>query len=494
VLNILNEASRCLLCKDGACTAVCPKGRDPARALRAVRFSNEACAARFIGGGCADCGGDCERACIHYDAPLRIRELAKELPKPPDAGAEVSLAIDFLGLTCENPFFLSSSVVASGYDMVARALEMGWAGAVYKTVGFIKPEEVSPRFDAIGKESAPFIGFKNLEQISDMPLEANLEILKKLKRNYPEKIIAASILGETAEEWARLAELATGAGVDFIECNFSCPHMSAEGLGSDVGQDPELVAEFTRAAKSGTHLPVIAKMTPNLGNIEAPAAAAVQAGADGLAAINTVKCLTGLDLAAMAPRMPVGDKSSVSGYSGKAVKPIALRFIHDMRVCAGTAQAPLSGMGGIETWRDALDFIALGCRNVQITTAVMQYGYRIIDDLILGLKNYMRENGVDALQSLVGRATDYIVSPSALDRATMAYPVVDEKKCIGCGRCEISCADGGHGAIAVKNGSAAVNGKKCAGCHLCGLVCPRGAISQSRRVQKRRRSAHGDHA
>jgi dihydropyrimidine dehydrogenase (NAD+) subunit PreA len=353
---------------------------------------------------------------------------------------------------------------------------------------------VSPRFDAIGKESAPFIGFKNLEQISDVPLEVNLEILKKLKSRYPAKIIAASILGETAEEWARLAELATGTGVDFIECNFSCPHMSAEGLGSDVGQDPELVAEFTRAAKSGTCLPVIAKMTPNLGNIETPAAAAVKAGADGLAAINTVKCLTGLDLAAMAPRMPIGGKSSISGYSGKAVKPIALRFIHDMRTCTGTAQAPLSGMGGIETWRDALEFIALGCRNVQITTAVMQYGYRVIDDLILGLKNYMRENGVDMLQSLVGRAADKIVSPSALDRDTMAYPIVDKKKCIGCGRCEISCADGGHGAIAVKNGSAAVNGKKCAGCHLCGLVCPRGAISQSRRVQKRGRSAHGDHA
>ena len=486
MIKLYEESARCLLCENPKCTQACKKGFDPARMVRAVRFENEKRAAAFLDTAvCSTCLGECESACIHYDKPIRIREMSGMLPEKSDC-MEVSLTTEFLGLKCENPFFLSSSIVAGSYDMVARAFKMGWAGAVYKTIGFIKPEEVSPRFDALRKEGTPFIGFKNLEQISDLDLKENLDNLRRLKQDFPTKIIVASIMGQNEEEWSRLAELVTDAGVDIIECNFSCPHMSGDGLGSDVGQKPEVVAQYTKAVKSNTHLPVLAKMTPNIGNMEIPAIAAVEAGADGLAAINTVKSIMSVDPDTLIPTMDVQGKNSVSGYSGKAVKPIALRFINDMAQCEKLKEIPISGMGGIETWSDALDFITLGCSNVQITTAVMQYGYRIIDDLTDGLKHYMCQKGIKSVQNLVGAALSRIVSPDSLSRDTIVYPKFDRIKCIGCGRCMVSCRDAGHSALILKNDKPVMQAQKCVGCQLCRLVCPIGAISTSERIAKGR--------
>lgn len=485
MIKLYEEAARCLLCKSGACTESCRHGYDPSRMIRAVRFENEQCAAKFIDTDkCKNCVGDCEAACIHYDKPLRIREMAVALPKysPPDY--DISLECEFLGVQCENPFFLSSSIVASSYEMCARAFEMGWAGVVYKTIGFIKPKEVSPRFDAYSKEGTPFIAFKNLEQISDVDLYENLKILKKLKQNYPSKIVVASIMGQNTEEWGELARLCTEAGVDIIECNFSCPHMTGSGLGSDVGQNPQLVAEYTAAVKANTTLPVLAKMTPNIGNMEVPAIAAVNAGADGLAAINTVKSIIGIDTDSGKPKMDIGGKNAVSGLSGKAVKPIALRFIHDMAVCGDLQNVPISGMGGIETYKDALDFLLLGCSNLQITTAVMQYGYRIIDDLTSGLKAFMAKNSITHISDLVGKSLPDFISPDKLNRESVVYPVIDRKKCVGCGRCELSCSDAGHSAMSISDGKAVMNGKKCVGCQLCKLVCPLQAISLSKRTDR----------
>ncbi|MGN1121715.1 MAG: NAD-dependent dihydropyrimidine dehydrogenase subunit PreA [Eubacteriales bacterium] len=486
MMRLYEEAARCLLCEYAACTQACEKGGDPARMIRAVRFENASVAARFVDPAkCAACPGNCEKACIHYDSPLRVRKIAASLPeyKQPE---KKDLSIDFLGVHCENPFFLSSSIVASNYEMCARAFEMGWAGIVYKTIGFLTPEEVSPRFDAVRKEGTPFIGFKNLEQISDHSLSENLEILRKLKQNYPTKVVVASIMGQNDLEWSALAKMVTEAGCDIIECNFSCPHMSVQGLGSDVGQSPELVERYTRLVKNATHLPVLAKMTPNIGNMEIPAMAAVRGGADGLAAINTVKCITGLDLDTMQPHMSANSKSSVSGYSGKAVKPIALRFIHDLAKCRELEGIPLSGMGGVETWRDALEFIALGCSNIQVTTAVMEYGYRIIDDLLAGLEQYLSQHKSRHVRDLVGAALDTLVPTDRLDRQSMTYPVIDKSRCVGCGRCYISCRDAGHQALQCTetHKKPRLDGGKCVGCHLCSLVCPVGAISQSKRVQK----------
>lgn len=486
MLKIEYEAARCLLCENAACTKACGKGYDPSRMLRAIRFDNTDTASLFVDKSiCQSCDGSCEKACVHYDLPLRIKEVIDKLPDRKEI-PDVDLSIDFLGVHCENPFFLSSSIVAGNYEMCAAAFDAGWSGAVYKTIGFIKPKEVSPRFDAIGKEGTPFIGFKNLEQISDHDLHENLDILKRLKRNYPNKIVVASIMGQTDEEWTELSRLVTEAGVDIIECNFSCPHMSGKGLGSDVGQNPDLVEKYTRLVKKCTNLPVLAKMTPNTGNMEIPAMAAVKGGADGIAAINTIKSITGLDLKCVIPKMDVAGKSSVSGYSGKAVKPIALRFIHDMKKYEGLKNIPISGMGGIETWHDAAEFIALGCENIQVTTSVMQYGYRIIDDLISGLARFMTDNGYKHVSDIVGIALDSMVSSENLDRDSVVYPVFDRKTCVGCGRCLVSCRDAGHQAIRMDEAvnKPALKSKNCVGCHLCSLVCPLGCIGVSKRVYK----------
>ena len=297
-------------------------------------------------------------------------------------------------------------------------------------------------------------------------------------------MIVSSIMGSTEQEWTELARLSEEAGCDIIECNFSCPQMVGEGLGSDVGQNPELVKAYTAAAKRGTKLPVLAKMTPNIGNMEVPAIAAKQGGADGIAAINTIKSLTRIDLDSMVSCPSVNGKCSVSGYSGKAVKPIALRFIHDMAVCPELKGMPLSGIGGIESWHDALEFIALGCENIQITTAVMQYGYRIIEDLISGTQAYLKAHGMSRLSELTGAAEANVVPADDLDRSTVVYPIFSKESCTGCGRCMISCRDGGHQAITMgADRKPHLNGG-CVGCQLCSLVCPTGSITQSRRVKK----------
>lgn len=485
-LSTSQEASRCLLCYNAPCSESCPKGFDPAGMISSVRFENEKCASDKIDiDVCAKCEAPCEKACVHYDFPIRIKEMAMKLP-PKKAKSKVDLSIDFCGVHCENPFFLSSSIVASNYEMCADALMKGWAGVVFKTIGFIRPEEVSPRFDAIKKDSMPFVGFKNLEQIAEHPLEENLAYLKKLKQDFPNKVIIASILGETEEEWEELARLVTEAGCDMIECNFSCPNMAKEGLGSDVGQDPELVKNFVQSVKRGTHLPVLAKMTPNTENIVIQAKAAVDGGAKSIAAINTIKSITGVNLDNISAMPDVKGKSAVSGYSGKAVKPIALRFISDIAKDKSLQNIPISGMGGIETWRDALEFILLGCSNIQITTSVMQYGYRIIDDLISGLSSFMYENGYKSVSDLVGKSLESIVSPSELDRKTIVFPKINKESCVGCGRCYISCADAGHQAITfdLKARNPFIHGDKCAGCHLCLLVCPTGSITAAKRINK----------
>lgn len=395
------------------------------------------------------------------------------------------LSIDFLGISCENPFFLSSSVVGSNYEMVARAFEEGWGGVVFKTVATWVPDETSPRFDVTRKETTNFVGLKNLEMNSDYDLKTNMEFMAKLKEKYPEKIVASSIMGEKDEDWALLAKLSEEAGVDFIECNFSCPQMILSTMGSDVGENPELVERFCQVVRQSTKLPFLAKLTPNVGHMEPAAIAAKAGGADGLATINTIKSLTGFDYDNLAPKPVVDGKSCVSGYSGKAVKPIALRFIHDLATCQEIAGMPISGMGGIETWKDALDFILLGCANIQVTTAVMQYGYSIIQDMISGLSHYMEEHNIATVRQLVGSGLKQVVKAEQLDRKSRVMLSIDEKRCIGCGRCYVSCMDGGHQAIAWNRAKRkpSILEDKCVGCHLCKLVCPADAF----RMQERKR-------
>ena len=485
MIHIKEEATRCLLCEDAPCTKACKTG-DPARAIRAIRFDNGKNVWRWTE-GCSKADLErAEQACIHYDMPVRIRELLEsaDSAKATDNDALPNLAIDFCGIHCENPFFLASSAVCTNYEMVARAFDMGWAGVFYKTICKQEIREVSPRFDAV-KQGTSFAGFRNMEQLSENPYMMDFDILRRLKQNYPTKVVIASIMGQFEEEWIELAKMAQEAGCDAVELNFSCPQMRLAGMGSDVGQDLELVAFYTTYVKRNVDIPVIPKMTPNITNMSEPAIASYFAGADAISAINTIKSVTLSSLA------EVSGKKTVSGYSGRAVKPIALRFILEMashQIINLIHPVHFSGIGGIETWRDALEFIQLGCHNVQVCTAVMQYGYRIIDDLILGLQTYLKERGIEHLEDVVGEELPNFVSPSALDRDTIIYPKIERDKCIGCGRCHVSCQDGGHQAIAfdTETRQPRIIGTKCIGCHLCRLVCPTGAIGMTKRTNKKR--------
>ena len=485
MIHIHDEAARCLLCADAPCSKVCKNG-DPARAIRAIRFDNVELAGQWV----AECTDheleQAEQACIHYDQPIRIRELLCAVGSAKADDNSPALDIDFCGIHCENPFFLASSAICTNYEMVARALEMGWAGVFYKTICKQEIREVSPRFDAL-KTGTSFAGFRNMEQLSENPVGVDFDILRRLKQNYPTKIVVASIMGEYEEEWIELAKMAEEADCDAVELNFSCPQMRLAGMGSDVGQDPELVTFYTAYVKRSVKIPVIPKMTPNITEMNQPAMGAYFAGADAISAINTIKSVT------MTEEAEVSEKKTISGYSGRSVKPIALRYILEMArnpIINGERSkgrnVEFSGIGGIETWRDALEFIQLGCRNVQVCTAVMQYGYRIIDDLIMGLQTYLQERGIERLEDIVGEQLPSFVLPSDLDRETMVYPKIDREKCIGCGRCYISCQDGGHQAITFDHNSRQLHiiGKKCVGCHLCRLVCPVGAIGQSKRTKK----------
>lgn len=496
---IREEANRCWMCHAPVCSAACKARMQPSRMLRSLRLENEDGAIRHARqmDACLTCTTRaCEKACLHGRTGQAVKiqkivgflyrqgttiDLPDKEPPLPD------LSIDFCGIHCENPFILASSPVAHNYEMCARALEAGWAGICFKTISYYPAQEVSPRFDQVQQAGVPFIGFKNMEQLSEAPIPTNFDILYRLKQHYPDKLIVSSIMGQMEEEWTKLAHFSTLAGADIIECNFSCPQMTNEGMGSDVGQNPLLVRSFTAATCRGTHLPVIAKMTPNLADMISVARAAREGGATGIAAINTIKSITRIDEEALTALPVIAGKSCVSGYSGKAVRPVALRFIHELASDPVVGQMPLSGIGGIETWRDALDFLLLGCTNLQVCTSVMQYGYRIIDDLREGLQLYMQRKRYKNLSELSGLALSNIVPPESLNRSTICRPVIDRKLCCGCGRCFISCSDGGHQAIFFPpSRRPSICEEQCVGCLLCSLVCPTGAIKQGERMEKAR--------
>jgi dihydropyrimidine dehydrogenase (NAD+) subunit PreA len=264
--------------------------------------------------------------------------------------------------------------------------------------------------------------------------------------------------------------------------------MEAKGTGSDVGQDPDTVERYTRATRRGTHLPILAKMTPNITDMRVPAIAAIRGGANGIAAINTIKSITGVNIDTLVALPAVHGSSMLGGYSGVAVKPIALRFISEMATCPEIKGHHISGMGGIETWRDGLEFILLGAGSLQVTTAVMEYGYRIIDELKAGLNYYLAEKGIANVRDMRGLALESVSQTTdVLERDTVVFPKFNSEKCVGCGRCVIACADGGHQALNLNDDRKIMfNGNRCVGCHLCLLVCPQRAITSShKRIHKK---------
>lgn len=478
----------CVLCEDAPCTKACGK-IECDKALRSIWFDNENGAASKLPKAlpCEECDAPCEKACIR-SGKVPVKELMQKLhdlhdeENLYDKAAMEKLKTSICGIPLENPFLLSSSVVASTYEMCARAFDMGWAGAAFKTISFLDIHEASPRFSAIKGDNGSIIGFKNIEQLSDHAVTENMDIFKKLKKEYPHKFLLVSIMGRNEQEWMMLSRMAMQAGADALELNFSCPNMAKDGLGSDVGQIPELVEKYTAAARAGCNIPILAKLTPNTGNMSEAAIAAKRGGADGLAAINTIKSIVGINPHTYVSAPAVRGQSAVGGYSGSAVKPIALRFIAELGKNPKFKGMHISGMGGVETWKDAMEFMALGAGSIQVTTAVMQYGYRIIDDLIDGMLGYLNEKGFESVEELVGLGLDAVCDTENIERDTIVYPKFHRDKCIGCGRCAISCRDGGHQAIKFgEDRKPVLEPKKCVGCHLCTLVCPQEAITPGRK-------------
>ena len=465
------DMAECVLCMDPPCSEACSE-MDAGRILRSIWFDNERGAALKLTEACVSCNGECEKACIR-DVPIRkvMLKLSKVQADRNMILDEKLLESNICGIRIENPFLLSSSVVGSTYDMCARAFDAGWAGVAFKTLSLMEIHEASPRFSAIKGDTGAITGFKNIEQLSDHTLEENLDIFRKLKENYPTKFLLASIMGRDEVEWKYLARKVTEAGADAIELNFSCPNMVEDGTGSDTGQSPHLVELFTKAAKRGTNLPVLAKLTPNVDVMSPAAEAAAKGGADGIAAINTIKSLIEIE--------PGSGRVAVGGFSGNAVRPIALRFISELSQNEKLKGKHISGMGGIETWKDALSFMLLGATSVQVTTAVMQYGYRIIDDLKEGLLVFLQERNL-TLKDVIGGMIRKVVDVEEIERDVVIYPKFLRDRCIGCGRCVISCMDGGHQALSLnENRKPVMDAQKCVGCHLCILVCPEEAICSS---------------
>src|SRR5580693_3627663 len=307
-------------------------------------------------------------------------------PKP-------TLETTFCGIPCLNPFWLASAPPTNCGEQIMRAFDAGWGGAVWKTIG--EPiTNVSSRYSSIDWEGRRMMGFNNIELISDRPIEVNLQEIAEVKRKYPKHVVIASLMVESKREtWHDIVQRAEGAGADGLELNFGCPHgMSERGMGSAVGQVPEYCEMITEWVKEAARTPVLVKLTPNITDIRVVARAAKRAKADGLSAINTINSITGIDLDTFEPRPNVGGKSSHGGYCGPAVKPIALNMVQQVQ---GDPEAclPMSGIGGIGTWRDAVEFILLGCGNVQVCTAAMHYGYRIVEDMQDGLLRWMEEKG-----------------------------------------------------------------------------------------------------
>ena len=477
-----DEMINCSLCYNAPCSRACPH-LDPAKFLRSVWFDNENAACEKFPEGplaCMDCRAKCQWACneaVHIPVVLArlygLRE--KGLGVVPDMSL---LKTEFCGFELENPFLLSSSVISSTYEKMARAFDAGWAGAATKTVTTMDIHEASPRYSATRDGAGDIQGFKNIEQLSQLSVEENAEIIRRLKKNYPTKFLLVSIMGKDYREWAWLAKEMEKAGADALELNFSCPNMVEEGTGSAIGQQPDVVEYLTRVVKDAVTIPVVAKLTPNVSSMTEAAEAAVRGGADGIAAINTVKSL-----------IPVGDTQvAVGGLSGKAVFPIALRFISELSLDHRLSGTYITAMGGIETWRAAMEFMGYGANCVQVTTAVMQYGIGIIDDLKEGLAAFLTANHTTLMEH-IGLSLRQVVDTEDMERDIVIYPKFDRTKCSGCGRCFVSCRDGGNEAISFDEEERLpiLDAKKCVGCHLCTLVCPEGAISSSGVAVKKKR-------
>jgi dihydropyrimidine dehydrogenase (NAD+) subunit PreA len=387
---------------------------------------------------------------------------------------------NFVGIKSPNPFWLASAPPTDKAYNVERAFKAGWGGVVWKTLGEEGPPVVNvngPRYGAIWSGDRRLMGFNNIELITDRDLQRNLQEIKQVKKNWPDRAVVVSLMVPLEEQaWADILRVVEETEADGVELNFGCPHgMSERGMGAAVGQVPEYIEMIVRWCKAHTRMPVITKLTPNVTDVRRPARAAKAGGTDAVSLINTINSITSVDLDLMAPQPTIDGKGTHGGYCGPAAKPIALHMVAEIARDAETYGLPLSGIGGVTTWRDAAEFMALGAGNVQVCTAAMVYGFKIVEEMISGLSNWMDEKGYRTLEDFSGRATRNVTDWQYLNLNYITKARIDQEKCISCGRCHIACEDTSHQAIMKeKDGKRhfEVMDDECVGCNLCVNVCP----------------------
>ncbi|MEP1093778.1 MAG: NAD-dependent dihydropyrimidine dehydrogenase subunit PreA [Cyclobacteriaceae bacterium] len=383
------------------------------------------------------------------------------------------ISANLAGIKSPNPFWLASAPPTNSGYQVMKAFDAGWGGAVWKTLG-VPVVNVSSRYGGVNYRDSRLIGLNNIELITDRPLKDNLNEIEEVKKHFPDHAVIASLMVETREEWHQIVKDVQNAGSDGIELNFGCPHgMCERGMGSAVGQEPDVLKTIVGWVKEVSTIPVIVKLTPNISDIVEPARAAKEGNGDAISLINTIQSLVGVDIDNFVPYPIVDGESTNGGYCGPAVKPIALNMVKN---CAQNVNLPISGIGGIENWRDAVEYILLGATNVQVCTAVMHFGFGIIREMIPGLENYMREKGFNNLDEMRGKALDNVKTWENLNLKYKVVADINEDKCIGCQLCYIACEDGAHQAIRLKgegeNRVPEIIEENCVGCNLCSIVCP----------------------
>lgn len=388
------------------------------------------------------------------------------------------LTSNFVGIKSPNPFWLASAPPTDKEYNVRRAFEAGWGGVVWKTLGSEGPPVVNvngPRYGAIFGADRRLLGLNNIELITDRPLQTNLREIKAVKRDYPDRAMIVSLMVPCEEDaWKAILPVVEETGADGIELNFGCPHGMAErGMGAAVGQVPEYIEMVTRWCKQYTRMPVIVKLTPNITDIRKPAEAAKRGGADAVSLINTINSITSVNLDAMSPEPMIDGKGTHGGYCGPAVKPIAMNMVAEIARDPATAGLPISAIGGITTWRDAAEFMALGAGNAQVCTAVMTYGFKIVEEMISGLSQWMDEKGYEKTSDFVGMATPNVTDWQYLNLNHVTKAVINQDDCIKCGRCYAACEDTSHQAILMSEDRVfTVDDSECVACNLCVNVCP----------------------
>lgn len=397
----------------------------------------------------------------------------------------MDLSINFAGIKSPNPFWLASAPPTNSGYQVMKAFDAGWGGAVWKTLG-VPVVNVSSRYGAMHYRNSRMVGLNNIELISDRPLSDNLREIEAVKKRFPHHAVIASLMVDSREEWHQIMRDVTNAGADGVELNFGCPHgMCERGMGSAVGQEPKVLKTIVEWVMEVAQIPVIVKLTPNITDITRPAIAAVEGGANAISLINTIQSLVGVDIDNFVPYPIVDGKSTNGGYCGPAVKPIALNMLKN---CAQHPRVniPISGIGGVENWRDAVEFILLGAGSVQVCTAAMHYGFGIVREMVAGLEQYMQAKGFSSIDQMVGRALPNVLHWEDLNLKYKVVANIDRDKCIGCQLCYTACEDGAHQAIGLSTDPTDrkphIIEENCVGCNLCSLVCP---VEQCITMQRR---------